>query len=93
MNKSYRTYEFADAKVSALNKGIGNSPFGPLADSEDDIEKEYEQEKEKHRKAIEDKREAKGHITTFILLTPCSEHKHYYKVLHNKSIKAKIHFK
>jgi len=50
VNKSYKTYQFADAKVMALNKGPIYSSYGPLADSEDDIEKEMQIEKEKKEK-------------------------------------------
>lgn len=62
VNKSYKTYEFADAKVMALNKGPVYSNIGPLADSEDDIEKEMEEEREKRRLEIEAKKAEKKRI-------------------------------
>ena len=62
VNKSYKTYEFADAKVMALNKGAVYSNYGPLADSEDDIEKEMQIEREKKQKMIEDKKAAKKQL-------------------------------
>ena len=62
VNKTYKTYEFADAKVMALNKGPVYSTYGPLADSEDDMEKDLEIEKEKKRKEIEEKKAEKRKI-------------------------------
>ena len=60
VNKSYKTYEYATAKVMNLNIGGGFSPYGPLADSEDDIDKDMQQEVEKKKKAKEDKKMEKN---------------------------------
>ena len=42
-----------------MNKGIASSQFGPLADSEDDIEKEIAAEKQKRIQVLEEKKQAK----------------------------------
>jgi hypothetical protein len=62
VNKSYKVYEFAGAKVMSLNKGAVYSTHGPLADSEDDIEKDMQQTRDKKKSDAEDKREAKKQV-------------------------------
>jgi hypothetical protein len=56
VNKSYR---LADIRSTAINKGPIYTPHGQLADSEDDIEKEMQIEKEKKQKDMNEKAERK----------------------------------